>query len=255
MSIEPDREQIFQYATFGVIGLTVVICLCFGLIFFNPALNPIAALRPLQFTPTIAAIALPATWTPTRTYTPTNTPTFTPTSTPTAVPTNTPIPTNTVPPTLTPLPTRPPATARPTQRPPGPGPQPTARPATATPYVANQRFIGIKKVELRNCNQWFIHGTVWQYGQNNGFMTGTLVQLWVNGAPHARVAAGTGSFAGVSPGYYEFDFAKGSSGTGSIAIVDANGTLLSPQYSIRFTKTCNKSGDVNEIIGDFALQQ
>ncbi len=86
-------------------------------------------------------------------------------------------------------------------------------------------------------------------------MPGTLVQVWVNGAPHERVAAGSGAFASVSPGYYEFNFPKGASGTGNIAIVDANGNLLSPLYSIRFTKSCTKSGDINEIIGDFALQQ
>ena len=53
MSFEPDRDQTFRYATFGVLGLTVVICLCYGLIFLNPNLNFMPGLKPIIPTVTV----------------------------------------------------------------------------------------------------------------------------------------------------------------------------------------------------------
>jgi hypothetical protein len=88
VSIEPERDQVFQYATFGVLGLTLLICACYGLVFVNPSVNPLRSLRPPTTPQLLALQQLPATWTPTPL--PTNTPTATRTATPTETPTETP---------------------------------------------------------------------------------------------------------------------------------------------------------------------
>jgi hypothetical protein len=125
MSIEPERNQVLQYATFVALGLTVLVCACYGLIFVNPNANPIRQWRPPITPQQLGFQQLPATWTstPTPTDTPTSTPTDTPTDTATAtateIPSETPLPTATF--TASPLP--PTATSRP----------PTAIPPTQTP--------------------------------------------------------------------------------------------------------------------------
>ncbi len=127
---EPEQDRFFQIGTFVVLGIALVVCLCYFIIFVNPqiAFNPA---RPP--TATIRAAQLPATFTPlpTRTTTPTQTPE------PTQPATNTPLPTDT-PKVFLPTPTR---LIAPTQRPPGftPRPLPTnTRPpptATISPYT------------------------------------------------------------------------------------------------------------------------
>jgi hypothetical protein len=252
VSIEPERDQVFQYATFGVLGVTLLICACYGLIFVNPSVNPIRMLRP-PITPQVLGLQqLPATWTPTptATNTPTATPTATPTNTPTATPTAT--PTNTPLATATPLPTatftasatRRPATPRPVYNP------PTEEP-TDTP-VPLFNFHQVKNEAAPNCGTWYIQGTVWANGYGNGFVPGTLVRVWANGGVYATDVAG--SHARNNPAYWEVLFPKSTDSSGLVGIVDANGNLLSPQYPFHLTPSCKGSGAVNEIIIDFSEQ-
>jgi hypothetical protein len=249
VSIEPERDQYFQYATFGVIGLILVVCACYGLLFLNPAVNPILALRPATATRLVSVIEFPATWTPTSTRTPTDTPTEAPTDTPTDTPTNTPIPSNTPLPTATFTQVPPPPTAKPFPRPVyhSPTPLPTAPPASNS-------FVVVKgETSCSPDGTWFIEGTVWANGYGNGFVPGTRVRLWIDGAGYQDAIAGaTGKN---SPGYYEFIFPKHTQGNGRIGIVDDSGNLLTPgRYAVKLTKNCTGAGVVNEIIIDFTRQ-
>lgn len=148
MSIEPDREDFYRYATFAVLGLIVIVCLCSGLIYVNPRANPIVAWRPLNPTENLSAFAFPATWTPVPTGTSTPTQTDIPTSTATLTPTDTPIPPDTLTPTPEPtetpvpteIPTETPIPPRPTVP---PTPEPTSTPEpTKNPYSWD--YIGMK---------------------------------------------------------------------------------------------------------------
>ncbi len=229
MSIEPDREQFFQYATFGVAGLTIVVCLCYGLIFANPNLNFISSLRPVVPTATVAALAFPATWTPTLTRTPTKTPTAMPTDLPTDTPTITPIPSKTRPgiPTFTPIPPLPPATSRP------PGPAPTIRPPTAIPRWAYA-------AKVQKCNHsggTYVEGTVFLNWAGQGVQNGLRIRV-SNSPGGAAIAPDsiTGSLAGRA-GYYTIalnsDGAK--PGTWYVWVVGANGSPASDPQAGRFT--------------------
>ncbi len=239
MSIEPEREEFFQYATFGVLGLLLVVCLCYGLLFINPYVNPIQAMRPATPTLRVSVFSFPPTWTPTSTGTPTNTPTNMPTSTPTSTATNTPLPTN---------------TARPTARPYQPPPAPRA-----TQPPAGARFKQIKQEFAPNCGTWYAHGTVWDRGYQQGFVPGTLVR--VRGSDGSTWTDKAGSHpnnpnqqAG-NQAYWEVVFArKPVEGSGTIAIVDGNGNLLSSEYSFNLTKACKGDNAVNEVVMDFARQ-
>lgn len=247
MSIEPERDQYFQYATFGVIGLTLVICACYGLLFLNPAVNPVRGLQPPTSTRQVAVVEFPATWTPTATRTPTNTPTEPPTNTPTDTPTNTPLATNTRLPTatFTPRPATPrPPTVRPVYR------SPTPLPPVPAP---TSHFVAIKGVSLANCDTWYIQGTVWSNGEGSGFVPGTRVRLWIDGGGSQDAIAGaTGKN---SAGYYEFVFPKHTAGSGRIGIVDNAGNLLTPGwYALALTQSCTGGGAVNEVIVDFSKQ-
>ena len=124
MSIEPDREQYFQYGTYAAVGLLLVVCACYGLIFLFPYANPISWLRPPTTQQQLGLQQFPATWTPIPTFTPTATPSNTSTNTPTDTSTATPTATDTPLPTATftelPSPTARPATAVPPTQPPAP---------------------------------------------------------------------------------------------------------------------------------------
>lgn len=166
VSIEPDRDQVFMYPTIVIVGLTLLVCACYGLVFVNPNANPIRWLRPPVTPPVLGFQQLPATWTPTPlptatpTYTPTDTPTNTPTNTPTEIPTNTPTETNTPLPTstFTPLPTatrRPPTAVPPTE----PPPPPANTPAPVFPWVYYPAYY-----RCEHSGGTFIHvivGTAW----------------------------------------------------------------------------------------------
>jgi hypothetical protein len=259
VSIEPERDQFFQYATFGIVGLILIICAFFGLVFVNPARNPIVALRPPTNIPEeLAFQQLPSTWTPTPlpTNTPTNTPTDTPTNTatntPTSTPTNTPTLTSTPTLTNTPLPTAtftrlPTATARPPTAIPVYVPPPPVPTNTTTPG-----FVMIKHEPHPNCGTWYIQGTIWANGYGNGFVPGTLVRVWVNGAVYATDVAG--SHNKNNPAYWEVLFPNSWSGSGVVGIVDANGNLLSAQYPFTLTTNCKGAGAANQIFIDFSRQ-
>jgi hypothetical protein len=255
VSIEPERNQIFQYATFAVVGLTLIVCAFYGLVFVNPARNPIASLRPATTTPEELGLQeFPATWTPVPTSTPTATASATPTNTPTNTRTNTPTATRTPTFTNTPL-----ATATFT-----PLPAATARPPTAirsyvpppAPVVPRKAptlsFAMIKQEPHPNCGAWDIQGTVWDKGYQNGYVPGTLVRAWVKGALYFTDIAG--SHNKNNPAYWEIKFDPHWSGTVLVAIVDTAGNLLSEQYSFSLTSNCEGTGAVNEVIVDFARQ-
>ncbi|MGB8648647.1 MAG: hypothetical protein WCF84_25645 [Anaerolineae bacterium] len=209
MSIEPDREQFFQYATFGVIGLTVVICLCYSLIFINPNANLISSLRPIASSPTAAGFSLPPTWTPTLTRTPTETPTEVPTDTPTNTPTNTPIPTNTTLPTFTPLPTLPPATQQ------QPGPAPTQRPAaTYTPWIVTATPFPVTATPQPTATSQSNSFTAKNQGCDFGSQTGVLGTVWAN-------SAGTGTLSGIR---IRVSSSPGGAGVIADAITNSVGT-------------------------------
>ncbi len=249
MSIEPDRDQFFQYATYAVAGLTLVICLCYGLIFLNPRVNPIGALQPVVPTAQVSKFELPPTWTPTATIAPTDTPTPEPTGTATPVPPNTAVPTFTPLPTNTRIPTRVPATRVPATRVPA-TPRPPAPPATPIPPPSH--FNRIKYQASKNCGTWYLQGTLWDRGYGNGFVPGTIVRAWFSGGGTRDAVAG--SFNKNNPGYWEMVFPNGQVQDGSLGIVDAAGNGLSPTYSFHLTKGCTGSSSVNEIIMDFARQ-
>lgn len=227
MSIEPDRDQFFQYATFGVLGLTLVVCLCYALIFINPRANVIAALQPPTSTVAVQALQFPATWTPTATRTATRTFTPEPTSTATPIPSKTPLP------TWTPVPRRI-----------APPPPPAPKPGAATTFVA------VKREKYPNCGTWYVQGTVWAKGEGSGLVPGTLVRVWWNGGEYKTVSAG--SFGKNSDGYWEVLFPKNSEGSGQIGIVGSNGAGLSPRYDFNLTRSCKSDSDINEWIVDFA---
>jgi hypothetical protein len=246
VSIEPDRDQFFQYATYGVVGLTLVICLCYSLVFLNPRVNPIGALQPPTVTVVAKVFELPPTWTPTATVMPTDTPT----DTLTEVPTLTPLPTNTPRPTATQTSTRvPPTRVPPTRRPPAP---PPPAPPLPSPIPAAAHFVQIKVERSKNCGTWYLQGTVWDQGYGQGFVPGTLVRVWVGDAIYATDTAG--SHNRNNPAYWEVLFPDNQAQDGSVGIVDGNGNLLSPRYAFHLTKGCTGASSVNEIIMDFARQ-
>lgn len=205
MGFEPDRDRFFQYATFVTVGLTVLVCACYALLFFNPRANLIPALRPETPTPNLSVAELPPTWTPTSTFTPTSTPTptftFTPTSTPTPTPLDTLTPTFIPTPTIfyivvtgippTPFPTRRPVTAAP--------PQPTIPP---TPIPAPQPLFNyaVVKQGCFHSGQTFVEGTVYADSAGSGIVDGARVRI--SSAPGGGAIADDISGSHGRPGYY-----------------------------------------------------
>ncbi len=249
MTIEPERDQFFQYATYGIIGLTLVICLCYSLVFLNPRANPIGALRPAAEALPTSTFVLPATWTPTLTFTPTETPTPEPTGTPTDTPTNTPTDTK------TPVPTRVP-TRRPTSRPIIPTAIPTAiPPATSVPPTNTpappSNFKIIKFEQSADCKgQWKLSGTVWNRGYGKGLLPGTLIRVWVSGSVYTTDVAGSHNKNNAA--YWEVIFPKNQAKDGSVAIINSSGNIISPRRAFHLTKACSGKGAVTQITIDFA---
>jgi hypothetical protein len=212
-----DSHEVFQIPLLVVVGIIIVVCMCYGVIFFNPqaSFNPF---KPILPTPTFVVLVLPPTWTPTSTDTPTPTHTLTPTQVPSTTPTVTDTPTNTT------VPTR---TRTRTPRPPTPVP---------SPFVYNVRFLG--------CNHsggTFIEGTV--YGIGGGYESGARVRL--SNAPGSgeiqTLVTGTDRTAG----YYTFVInANGASvGTYYVWIVDGSGRAISDPNAGRVTINGIRNGD------------
>ena len=244
MSIEPDRDQFFQYATFGILGFTLLVCACYGSIFLFPYANPISWLRPPTTQQQLSLQQLPPTWTPIPTNTPTATPTQTPTNTPTDTPTATPTVTDTPLPTATPTATKVPPT--PTARPIPPTRPPP--PPTNTPIPP---FSMIKFARFPNCGTWYISGTVWAHGYGNGFLPSTIVRAWANGAVFQDSA---GAHNRNNPAYWEILFPKNTATSGLVGIVDPHGNLLSAQVPFSLTESCKGASAVNQITIDFSGQ-
>lgn len=202
----------YQIATFVVVVLILLVCMCYLLIFVNPqvALNPF---KPPRASPTAVALGLPPTWTPVPTST--DTPTFTPTRTftpaPTETPTLTPLPT--LPPTATPIP--PTATAtRPT-------PTRTRRPPTATlppptPVPSPYTYRTVVQ-SCKHSGGTFIEGTVYRTSA---------------GEPEAgiRVALGSGPGPGTGDIYYVTSGTQGRSAGYYVHVIRANGAAPGNYY-------------------------
>ncbi len=228
------REEPYQIATLVVVVVTVLVCMCYLLIFINPqvSLNPF---KPPIDTPTLVAFGLQATWTPTPTVTPTSTgtPTSTPTITSTPLPTNT--PTNTpVPATATPLPTAtrriPTATRRP----------PTPPPAPASPYVYN-----VVRQGCSHAGGTFIEGTVWGSSGGNP-QAGMRVALSSGPGPgRGDIYYVTSGQQGRSDGYYLHVInANGAApGTYYVWVADANGNPLSDPNQAQVITNNIRNGD------------
>ncbi len=252
MDLEPDRDRFFQYGAFVMVGLTIFLCLCYLLIFFNPRVNPIAAFRPETPTPNLSVAELPPTWTPTWTAVATNTRTFTPTFTPTL--TFTPTSTETFVPTELPTPTiyyvvipGTPPTRAPTR-------VPTRRPATAAPVPAQapapqfEFRLGRPVESAPNCGTWYVAGTVYSDPSGANRLNGLLVRIWANGIEQGTDSTGSHSNR---PGYWEWIFGPGTAAQGQVAIINPDGSLRSPQIPFTLTPDCSASGAVQQNIIDF----
>lgn len=253
MGFEPDRDRFFQYATFVTIGLTVLVCACYALLFFNPRVNPIAAMRPQVATPDLSVAELPATWTPTSTSTPTATWTPTPTYTATATATETPVETST--PTVEPsatvffvvvtgVPTIPPPTRRPVIA--APPPQPTPEPPPSFEFQ-----LGRPVDAQPNCGTWYVAGTV--YGDPSGAsrLNGILVRVWASGVEQGTDVTGNHSSR---PGYWEWIFGQGTATQGEVALVNQDGSQRSPRVPFQLTSDCNAGGAIQQNFIDFVRQ-
>jgi hypothetical protein len=261
VGFEPDRDRFFQYATFVTLGLTVLVCACYALLFFNPRVNPIAGLRPETGTPNLSVAELPATWTPTNTPTATSTATSTPTFTPTN--TLTPTPLDTFTPTFIPTPTifyiivtgvpptRLPATRVPTPRPAVPGPPPPAPLPTQPPTPQFEFRLGRNVDRAPNCGTWYVAGTVYSDQAGSSRIDGVLVRVWASGIEQGTDT--TGRHSG-RPGYWEWIFGQGTATQGQVAIINPDGSLRSPQVSFNLTSDCNADGAVQQNFIDFVRQ-
>lgn len=255
MGFEPDRDRFFQYATFVIIGLTALVCACFALLFFNPRVNPIAAMRPLVPTPDLSVAELPATWTPTATFT--STPTWTPTPTFTPTDTPTPTPLDTLTPTFVPTPTifyivvtGVPTIAPPTRRPVIAVARPPAQP-TVAPLPPFEFQLGRPVEGAPNCGTWYIAGTV--YGDQGGSsrLNGVFVRIWASGIEQGTDVTGNHSSR---PGYWEWIFGYGTATQGEVALINSDGSQRSPRIPFQLTSDCNAGGAVQQNVIDFVRQ-
>ncbi len=146
--IKGENGSPFNLLSIVLLGLTLLVCACYGTLFFVPSLaGPLAgptraALLPTS-TPTIPGPpTLPATWTPTATDTPVDTPVpVTPSDTPTPTPIRD---------TITPIPTR--------TRTVTPGPSPTASPTRSKyPFTAE---ITYQPSPINPCGSTYVLGTI-----------------------------------------------------------------------------------------------
>lgn len=224
------NEEFYQIATLVVVVVTVLVCMCYLLIFINPqiALNP---LKPSTLTPTFVALGLQPTWTATATLTatPTWTPTLTPSVTPTTLATNTPSPTRIVP-------TRTATRPRPT-RPPAP---PTAVPAPVSTFAYNTLRQG-----CFHAGGTFIEGTVWA-GSGGSPVAGVRVAMGSGPGPsYGGVYYQTTGNQGKSDGYYVFIIRENGAAPGNyyLWVADGSGNPLSDPNAGRVTTNDIKSGD------------
>lgn len=257
MGFEQDRDRFFQYATFVIVGITVLVCLCYALIFVNPRANPIAAMRPETPTPNLDIANLPATWTPTNTPTSTNTPlptaTFTATPPISNTPTETAVPLE---PTLLPtptifyivvtgvaptrLPTRIPIRVPVVPATSAPAPLPS-------PQLVEFR-LGRPVDSAPNCGAWYVAGTIYSDQAGTSKLNGLLVRIWASGIEQGTDVSGS---HGGRAGYWEWNFGKDAPVSGEVAIVNPDGSLRSPKVAFAMTSSCNGGGAVQQNVIDF----
>jgi hypothetical protein len=221
------NEERYQIATLVVVVVTVLVCMCYLLIFVNPqvSLNP---LKPPTGAPTAIAFGLQSTWTPTATQTPspTGTSTRTPTTTPTPPPTETP--------TLTPVP----VTA--TRRPPTRIPTPRATPTAAFLYrPAN--------ISCAHSGGTFIKGTVWNRSQPESGVT-----VRVSWAPNGGPAANDQTTGSQGDGSTTYTFVLKDSGSFGatpanwyVWVLDGNGNPASDPNAAHIVTNNLPDGDPN----------
>jgi len=252
VGFEPERDRFFRYGTFVMMGVTILVCLCYTLLFFNPRVNPVSAFRPETPTQDLRVAELPSTWTPTWTPINTNTPTFTPTFTPTR--TFTPTPTETQVPTDVPTPTiyyivvpGTPPTSIPTRVP----VQRIAPPPPVDTPVPQPQFefrLGRAVDSAPNCGTWYVAGTI--YGDQSGAsrLDGLLVRIWASGIEQGTDTSGSHSGR---PGYWEWIFGPGTATQGIVGIVNPDGSPRSPQIPFTLTGDCNAGDAVQQNFIDF----
>jgi len=253
VGFEPERDRFFQYATFVTVGLTILVCACYALLFFNPRVNPIAALRPETPTPNLNVAELPPTWTPT--FTPTATSTWTPTPTFTPTSTYTPTPIDTLTPTLLPTPTifyiivpGDTPTPFPTRQPIRAAAPPSAVPPTDIPAPLYEFHLGRPVDAAANCGTWYVAGTIYSDQGGSNRLDGLQVRVWASGAEQGTDT--TGNHSG-RPGYWEWIFGAGTATQGEVAVVNSDGSLRSPKVPFQLTSDCNGDGAVQQNFIDF----
>lgn len=226
--MERRNQETYQIATLVLVILTVLVCMSYLLIFFNPqiALNP---LKPPLPTPTAVVLGLVPTWTPT--WTPTPTRTFTPSPTPTI--TDTPLPTSA--PSRTPslTPTRK-ILARTS----------TPRPIVPTTVAYQYPYYPTKK--CYHAGGTFIEGTVWS-GSGGYPVKGVRVALG-SGPNTGDIYYATTGNSGVSDGYYLFVIRQNGSAPGNyyMWVVDGNGLPQSdPNQGLITTNNISNGADPN----------
>ncbi|HEY6041233.1 MAG TPA: SH3 domain-containing protein [Anaerolineae bacterium] len=128
--------------------------------------------------------------------------------------------------------------------------------STPVPAQAQQQF-RVSKVQpaAPNCFRWNLKGTVWnQGGEGAGpgnTRPGVRLRIVANGVT-TFVTSGSGSFARVSPGYWELVFGQANAAIeGNVTIVDPFGLPISPAVTFQLTASCAADGDVNEMTIDF----
>ena len=181
--LERLDDRVVELFTILAVIATLLICLCYATIFFNPmvALNPFPPRTPtvqIMVVPTLSP-TLPATWTPTATPTNTPTPTRTFTATPTftKTPTRTPTPTRTFTPTPTLVP-----------------------PPTNTPMPPPYQLIGNQLYAGYDCTLTQVFGTI--VDQNSVPMGGIQIRLTGdNNFVQDNSTASDGSFGFVMAGW------------------------------------------------------
>ncbi len=114
----------------------------------------------------------------------------------------------------------------------------------------------IKFEQAPNCGAWYLSGTVWDQGYGKGFVPGAIVRADANGRTYKDVAGSHPSNPNQingDQGYWEIVFGyKPVAVSGTIAIVDGSGNLLSPEYPFTLTSNCRGAGAVNQILIDFS---
>ncbi len=233
MDEEVRGPRLWNLLTVLTLGMTVVVSLCYLTAFVSPP-GPLGLIG-LQAPPTMVALQVPPTFTPTPTRPPGPPPTFTPTNTPTITPT--PTPTRTPPPTLTPSQT---PTFAPTFTPtPTPGSPPPTR--SLYPYTLQGEVIYTANfANTAGCAWLGIAGRV--FGLEGEDVTGIAVVL--KGGPYGD-SNPLVTYSGSAPAYGEsgwefFLDSKPKEGEWTIQLWD-QGQPVSDPVKVTTVKDCRRN--------------